>query len=381
MSNALPSVDVKELLGFLDICNANKADMVPMIYGRPGIGKSDILNQWMLKNNYAPLDIRLAYRNPDNVACIYYPDVTKREVIAFAPALIREVLELKAATGKDVCIFLDELTLAQLDVTNACLELLNDKRIAGFNLPAGTMMIAAGNRPEDTPAAMELSAPVQTRLDCVLFEPTMSDLAQHIRDTLPDTEFNSAAASWLETAEAKKIDEKPIGETLQNGASTTSVHFSRRGMYRALKICHPIVGAMPIQKAIAHKSTKLVFGAKIGHETVTKLKLHIDLMADTIPAAQVMKAPKTAKVPDTAAGTHAQLLSTLTHVLKSKKGDMDAFIEYAERCKPEHTRVWLARIGDTQKSAIGATVKGKRMMATVGADDDLQRFANEAKSA
>src|SRR5690606_39460287 len=53
------------------------------------------------------------------------------------------------ARDEPYCLFLDELNAASPDVQKAFYSLILDRRIGGYELPAGSIVIGAGNRATD----------------------------------------------------------------------------------------------------------------------------------------------------------------------------------------------------------------------------------------
>src|SRR4029077_13249436 len=62
------------------------------------------------------------------------------------------------------CLFLDELPACSSDVQTAFYPLLLERRLGEFALPAGSWVVAAGNRTEDRALVRDLSAALVNRL-------------------------------------------------------------------------------------------------------------------------------------------------------------------------------------------------------------------------
>jgi hypothetical protein len=62
------------------------------------------------------------------------------------------------------CLFLDELPACNADVQKAFYPLLLERRLGEHNLPAGSWVVAAGNRTEDRALVRDLSAALVNRL-------------------------------------------------------------------------------------------------------------------------------------------------------------------------------------------------------------------------
>jgi hypothetical protein len=71
----------------------------------------------------------------------------------------------RIGTECPVCYFLDEFNQADRAVQKAALEFTNRYSISGESLPPGSIMILAGNRPEDGADVEELVRPQRTRVN------------------------------------------------------------------------------------------------------------------------------------------------------------------------------------------------------------------------
>jgi hypothetical protein len=68
------------------------------------------------------------------------------------------------ARDEPYCLFLDELNACSQEVQKAFYSLILDRRIGEFHLPAGTIVIGAGNRAEDAAITRPLSSALINRL-------------------------------------------------------------------------------------------------------------------------------------------------------------------------------------------------------------------------
>ena len=162
-----PSDLVKEL-------RANAlADVPSMIWGPPGIGKSDIAYQFansmnaklfeLRANLFDPVDVRGGLKVVEQADGTYrtrygvpedYPDTDYQGAVV---------------------LFIDELPNAPKATQNALLQLLLNKRIGTYELPANTIILAAGNRAQDRAAVHEMPTPVRNRFAHYTLEPNVDD--------------------------------------------------------------------------------------------------------------------------------------------------------------------------------------------------------------
>lgn len=130
-----------------------------MIHGPAGVGKSDSIRQVAKDLGIKCIDIRLSLLNPVDLRGL--PSINRKEGIAewipsgFLPDAKRD--------GEEGILFLDEINLAPMTVMNAGYQLILDRALGEYKLPAKWSIIAAGNRTEDTGNITKMPAPLANR--------------------------------------------------------------------------------------------------------------------------------------------------------------------------------------------------------------------------
>lgn len=162
-----PSDLVKEL-------RANAlADVPSMIWGPPGIGKSDIAYQFASSMHAKLFELRANLFDPVDVRgglkVVEQDDGTYRTRYG-----VPEDYPDSSYKGA-VVLFIDELPNAPKATQNALLQLLLNKRIGTYELPANTIIIAAGNRAQDRAAVHEMPTPVRNRFAHYTLEANVDD--------------------------------------------------------------------------------------------------------------------------------------------------------------------------------------------------------------
>ncbi len=110
------------------------------LWGPPGIGKSQVVQQTGKKMNLEILDVRAVLLDPVDLRGI--PNITDSGLSQWcAPSFLPQ-------SGEGV-LFLDELNAAPPLVQAACYQLVLDRKIGEYSLPDGWAIIAAGNREKD----------------------------------------------------------------------------------------------------------------------------------------------------------------------------------------------------------------------------------------
>jgi MoxR-like ATPase len=132
-----------------------------MIWGPPGVGKSQAVKQVAEENGYTFIDIRLSLLNPVDLRGLPMLD----KAASTAKWLPPDFLPKKGA--KPTVIFFDEINLAPASVMNAAYQIILDRRIGEYELPDNVKLIAAGNRAEDKANVTKFPAPLANRFSHV----------------------------------------------------------------------------------------------------------------------------------------------------------------------------------------------------------------------
>jgi len=141
-----------------------KAGINTMIWGGPGIGKSDIPQQVADELNVTLLDFRANLFDPVDVRGVPHIAQVKETGKRFTRWAVPDVFPIVQRDGENGILFIDELPTAPPATQNAFLQLLLTKRIGDYELPQGWSIVAAGNRLTDSAAVYQMPSPVRNRL-------------------------------------------------------------------------------------------------------------------------------------------------------------------------------------------------------------------------
>ena len=152
-----------------------RANIPTMIWGPPGIGKSQIVYQTAEALNAKLFELRANLFDPVDVRgglkVVEQQDGTYKTKYG-----IPEDYPESDYTG-NVVLLVDELPNAPKATQNALLQLILDKKIGTYTLPPGTAIVAAGNRSIDRAAVHEMPTPVKKRFAHYEVEPHVDDWA------------------------------------------------------------------------------------------------------------------------------------------------------------------------------------------------------------
>lgn len=130
-----------------------------MIWGQPGIGKSQIIRQVGKNTNRPVIDIRLLLKDPADIGGLPYFDPDSKEMRYARPAEFPQVGDIL----ENAIILMDELSSAPQTVQAAALGLVLERQVNDYKLPDTVMMVAAGNRSTDGTVHSSMPQPLRNR--------------------------------------------------------------------------------------------------------------------------------------------------------------------------------------------------------------------------
>lgn len=128
-----------------------------MIWGPPGIGKSEIVQSIGQELKRRVIDIRLALWEPTDIRGIPYYDSEHKEMRWSPPS------EFPKEIGDNSIIFFDELPSAVPSVQAASYQLIHNRKVGEYSLPKGVDVICAGNRENDRGVTYKMPTPLLNR--------------------------------------------------------------------------------------------------------------------------------------------------------------------------------------------------------------------------
>jgi hypothetical protein len=131
-------------------------DQSLLLLSPPGIGKSDVVHQAAANAGLPCRSLLGTQIAPEDVSGV--PQIVGERSV-FCPPRV-----LLPESAEPFCLFLDELPACPPDIQKAFYSLLLERRLGEHRLPAGTWVVAAGNRAEDNALVRTLSTALINRL-------------------------------------------------------------------------------------------------------------------------------------------------------------------------------------------------------------------------
>lgn len=143
------------------ILKAVKTKRPVFLWGPPGIGKSEVVEQITNELGGYMIDLRLGQMEPTDLRGIpFYNKETGK--MDWAPPIELPDEEL-ASKYPVVVLFFDELNTGAPSIQAASYQLILNRRIGKHKLPDNVVMLAAGNRETDKGVTYRMPAPLSNR--------------------------------------------------------------------------------------------------------------------------------------------------------------------------------------------------------------------------
>lgn len=124
------------------------------IWGPPGIGKSSLVQQFAAEVGLPCVSLLGSQLAPEDL--IGVPQIVDGVSRFCPPSMI--------ARSEPYCLFLDELNACSHEVQKAFYSLIHERRVGEYRLPAGSIVIGAGNRAQDSAIVKPMSSALLNRL-------------------------------------------------------------------------------------------------------------------------------------------------------------------------------------------------------------------------
>jgi MoxR-like ATPase len=254
-----------------------------MLHGRPGIGKTEIVQRLARETGARLVDLRLTTIEPQDLRGLPYYDHAAKRTVWYRPEDLPE-------DAGPVVLFLDELTAAAPMLQPVVYGLLQERRVGRHVLPDSVFVVAAGNAVEDGAVAYEMGTALSDRLVHMTVRASASDWLDNFavpRGLHPAvTAFIRVRPDLLETTE----------EALERGQMISATPRSWERVSRILA-------------SVADRRVRNVMVAgTVGEAVAAEFAIVADDVAATVQVGEMLAHPRRERVamyPTTMHGLHA----------------------------------------------------------------------------
>lgn len=233
--NTVPDIGPEELYDELSYHFHSKRPIC--VWGAPGIGKSDIVKQLGRKEQIPIIIINLKMRDPVDFIGVPSVEKVKKKIYGEDGKMIdsgemigRTIYNIPAIfpeddgqNGRGGILFFDELNRANQHVMDSSMNLILDREIEDYKLPAKWVIFAACNRKEEAPEVTDLGHAFANRLKHVNYVPTVGGWSRWAREK---AFVDPMLVGFLEYND--KHGEKKLFHRLDTGKADTPVWASPR---------------------------------------------------------------------------------------------------------------------------------------------------------
>lgn len=131
------------------------------LWGPPGIGKSEVVAEITEELGGLMIDLRMSQMEPTDIRGIPYFNKDSGKMDWAPPVDLPD--EEMASQYPIVVLFFDEMNSAPPAVMAAAYQLVLNRRVGKYKLPANVVMIAAGNRDSDKGVTYRMPKPLANR--------------------------------------------------------------------------------------------------------------------------------------------------------------------------------------------------------------------------
>ena len=140
-----------------------------MIWGPPGVGKSQLVAEVAQLHSVPLIDIRLSQLEPSDLRGIPF---RSNELVEWA---VPGMLPDKERHGNAGILFMDEITSATPAVSAAAYQLILDRCLGEYRVPQDWVIFAAGNRQGDRGVTYSMPTPLANRFTHFSFDVNLDD--------------------------------------------------------------------------------------------------------------------------------------------------------------------------------------------------------------
>lgn len=264
-----------------------------MLHGKPGVGKTEIIQSLADEIGAKLYDLRLTTIEPQDLRGLPFYDHEAGKTVWYRPEDLPD-------TDAPAILFLDEMTAAAPSLQPTVYGLLQERRVGRHRLPRSVFIVAAGNTVDDGAVAFDMGTALSDRLVHMVVQASAEDWVR-----------NYAPAAGIHPTVAAFIRSRP--DLLETTDSAL-----RRGDTIA---CTPRAWARisAIMGVDADRATRQVMIAgTVGEAAAAEFALVADEIEASVQVDAMLAAPRTERL-----AMYPNTLHSLTALIFGLLGAMD----------------------------------------------------------
>lgn len=322
------------LLKYLQTCMVD--DVVPMVWGPPGIGKSQLMEMLADMLGFKLVHVHCGQYAIHSASGIVIPNTADKTSYFTEPDFYTKAKEHEA-NGDKVLIFFDEMPNAPKDVAAVFLQAVDEHRIGMHEFTDNMHIMCAGNRPEDGAHACNMPATLANRIaHCVFEGATVSEFC----------EFGEATGRVSPVFMAHLQSNPQHLHDFDKTRAINATHRTWEMASRMMDRCIAEGGSILDPDFISHLSTR------IPRSIVVDMAVSFALHGKTTPIAEVIANPESALIPseredmdasDQLPASYMQMRICNAH-LEDNKSEAQAIATYIGRMSSELKAAFAAMV-------------------------------------
>lgn len=182
----------KEISKVLDLAwKARELDRIfnPLLVGAPGLGKSQIVQQWCKEKDIPFIDLRAAYLEAPDL--IGFPSI---EMVNGRQSTVHNIPEFWPFAGNGV-LLLEEPNRGTTSVMNTFMQLLTDRKVHKYVLPKGWIIVGCINPENEEHDVNTMDAALKDRFEIYDVTYNFHDHIEYMRQT----KYDPSIVNFVET--------------------------------------------------------------------------------------------------------------------------------------------------------------------------------------
>jgi hypothetical protein len=301
-----------------------------MIWGAPGLGKSDIVHQLGAKRQRKVIEFHAALRETVDLRGIPVPDL----ITGTTRWLVPDELPQAERDGAEGYFFCDEFNQANPQMQGSLGGLVLYGAIGDYRLPKGWRVVAAGNRVADRAAAQRMPTHIRSRFAHLIVTPSIP--------------------AWCDWANKNGVAPELVAfQRLRQGENGGKglLHVMPKGDENAFPT--PRTWTKAAKYVGAPKKHRLhLLASHVGAAYATEFDGFIDLYRSIGDLNDIVANPKTAKLPSDPSTRYA----TCTGLARmATKANLAAIHEYTLRLKHRESEILVMHDATTRDASLKNT--------------------------